>query len=776
MAARGTAWSVKGIDRSTRDLAREGARATNSTIGEWIDEAIRSYEAGLAEPAHAENVESNDETITPTLTEPGGMPESQSGTIETLRILDEELDASRSRLDVALRPAGFALRDIALKLVAIEQARQQAAKAPVPTSTLELHPVEGSPQNVGEPRPPAEIDLSEKVAPSDIPVSGMSPERLIPEPPIPELVPAPIDPANDFAPDPVPPVWDFPTPVNPYELEPTGTPAMMEEQAAESARAEPSRDDQEYIEDLDDAAADPFAEPLFDGSQDGFESHPELADVEATVGRKRSRARTALRVGRWLVMAVVVVATIAVAGFLGLADKIGLEDRRDALLRRVPAQVEDLRQSADHLIADWKSKLGTLTSDAEISHPPKQMQSTASSEQKPAPRLDAPTKPAPKDQKTAPVHDGKSEAKTSLTTPPATPSGAPKQSAVKPSSVQPSIKPAPAKPTAIMPKTVKEAKSPPGAPKRDAPKLGAPKPPPIVPSGPPAAPGIARDVQTPPASLEGREAIAWLDEKARQGNAKAQHDLAIAYAEGKAVTRDFTKAANWFREAAIQGVANAQYNLAVLYERGMGLAQDNVRALLWYHSAAEQDHPMAQYNLGIYYAEGRGIPKSLPEAKRWFVAAADQGVAEAHYNLAIMAEEGLGIPVDRRAALASYRRAAALGDKRASARLKELRAGSRSSSGAATGAPIPDAKMKAPKPGLAGTVTSRTGSATNKITVIEIQKILAREGLYPAPVDGIAGPQTRRAIRDFERKFELPITGIPSANLLKRMRAALATN
>jgi hypothetical protein len=36
-------------------------------------------------------------------------------------------------------------------------------------------------------------------------------------------------------------------------------------------------------------------------------------------------------------------------------------------------------------------------------------------------------------------------------------------------------------------------------------------------------------------------------------------------------------------------------------------------------------------------------------------------------------------------------------------------------------------------------------------TVVEVQRGLARAGYYHGPIDGIMGPQTRRAIRAYER-------------------------
>ncbi|HEU5247862.1 MAG TPA: peptidoglycan-binding domain-containing protein [Candidatus Udaeobacter sp.] len=41
-------------------------------------------------------------------------------------------------------------------------------------------------------------------------------------------------------------------------------------------------------------------------------------------------------------------------------------------------------------------------------------------------------------------------------------------------------------------------------------------------------------------------------------------------------------------------------------------------------------------------------------------------------------------------------------------------------------------------------------------TVVEVQRRLARAGYYHGPIDGILGPQTRRAIRAYERDHSRP--------------------
>lgn len=77
---------------------------------------------------------------------------------------------------------------------------------------------------------------------------------------------------------------------------------------------------------------------------------------------------------------------------------------------------------------------------------------------------------------------------------------------------------------------------------------------------------------------------------AEEGNAAAQRELAIRYAEGREVPQDDVRAVKWFRLAAKRGDAESQYRLAVCYEKGVGVEPDSARARKWYRRAASKGH------------------------------------------------------------------------------------------------------------------------------------------------------------------------------------------
>ncbi len=70
-------------------------------------------------------------------------------------------------------------------------------------------------------------------------------------------------------------------------------------------------------------------------------------------------------------------------------------------------------------------------------------------------------------------------------------------------------------------------------------------------------------------------------EAAERGSAAASFRLALLYAEGRGVRRDYALAVRWLREAAVQGHQEAAYNLGVAYQFANGLESDNAQAAAW---------------------------------------------------------------------------------------------------------------------------------------------------------------------------------------------------
>ena len=74
------------------------------------------------------------------------------------------------------------------------------------------------------------------------------------------------------------------------------------------------------------------------------------------------------------------------------------------------------------------------------------------------------------------------------------------------------------------------------------------------------------------------------------------------------------------RRLAEKGDARAQLELGLMYANGEGVLKDDAEAVRWYRLAAEQGHGGAQNNLGLMCATGAGVAQDLAEAVKWVSA------------------------------------------------------------------------------------------------------------------------------------------------------------
>jgi hypothetical protein len=76
-------------------------------------------------------------------------------------------------------------------------------------------------------------------------------------------------------------------------------------------------------------------------------------------------------------------------------------------------------------------------------------------------------------------------------------------------------------------------------------------------------------------------------------------------------------------ERARNGSADAQFDLAKNYETGrIGLPKDFAQAQYWYRKAADQGDPYAEASLGILFNFGKGVPRDYEQAYMWYERAA----------------------------------------------------------------------------------------------------------------------------------------------------------
>jgi localization factor PodJL len=261
--------------------------------------------------------------------------------------------------------------------------------------------------------------------------------------------------------------------------------------------------------------------------------------------------------------------------------------------------------------------------------------------------------------------------------------------------------------------------------------------------------------------------VVSVEAEANAGNAIAQYQ----YAQVKMKEGDIETATSFLRRAAQKGIAPAQYDLGKLYERGNGVDRDLIEARNLIRKAAEAGHVGAMYDYALFLAEGEGGAKSEPEAVEWFARAAEHGLLDAQYNLGVVHAEGIGTEKNLTEALFWFEVAANGGDAGAKQEVTNLRARIPMSDAMDVSERARSWKASAPN-GLAnGKFGAQRWNTGNPLQVQAVQTALGRLGFDAGAPDGVVGPRTAEAIRDYQTMEGLTPTGTITPELVDHLNA-----
>jgi localization factor PodJL len=185
----------------------------------------------------------------------------------------------------------------------------------------------------------------------------------------------------------------------------------------------------------------------------------------------------------------------------------------------------------------------------------------------------------------------------------------------------------------------------------------------------------------------------------------------------------------WLQKAAAHGLRDSQYNLGLLYERGVGVEKDAAKAYRWFSLAARAGDTNAQ-------SKQTRLAEALSRQER------EQADRETTSWRAVEMDMATNSKAPEPPVRKSRDAEAVVEPKHARPQLME-------SSWAPQIASLDEAVIKA-------------------------QRLLAKLGYNPGPVDGILGPKTMAAIRAFETKSGLPGTGKPTEALISRLNGSLS--
>lgn len=212
---------------------------------------------------------------------------------------------------------------------------------------------------------------------------------------------------------------------------------------------------------------------------------------------------------------------------------------------------------------------------------------------------------------------------------------------------------------------------------------------------------------------------------------------------------DFSAALKEWEPLAEQGDARAQFNLGVILFNGQGVPHDPQKAVEWYRAAADQGYGAAQASLSFMYQTGQGVLQNYIQAHKWLSLAASHGV-EARKTLDNLAAKMTAEQI------AEAERAAAAWQPR----LSET---------------SPAQGEKAVGDAEPGTRALAAATGPSREQVREVQSQLSSLGYEVGPADGVAGPRTRAAVREFQGQNSLPVTGAVNEDLIAQLVAEISS-
>ena len=194
---------------------------------------------------------------------------------------------------------------------------------------------------------------------------------------------------------------------------------------------------------------------------------------------------------------------------------------------------------------------------------------------------------------------------------------------------------------------------------------------------------------------------------------------------------DYPTALPELKALAEQGNAGAQLLVGGMYFTGQGVTQNYAQAVKWYRLAAEQGNASAQHSRGLMYAKGRGVTQDDVQAHMWFNLAAAQGNKNSTKNRDIVEKRMTTSDLSKAQRMALQWR-----------------------------------------PGQQSAVPRASGPTAAGKRIANVQRGLAALGYDLGPVAGILGPKTRVAIRAFQAREKLSVTGVVSEELAAALQSA----
>jgi TPR repeat protein len=129
----------------------------------------------------------------------------------------------------------------------------------------------------------------------------------------------------------------------------------------------------------------------------------------------------------------------------------------------------------------------------------------------------------------------------------------------------------------------------------------------------------------------------WLTEKAKSGNCRAQHALAVFYLIGAFEYVDKKSAYEWIKKSADQDYGPAVFLLAGMREEDQEeVSADKAESLRLLNKAIALSYGPAARFIGLQYLTGTTVAKNLDLARDYLLKGVALGDAESMFHLALI--------------------------------------------------------------------------------------------------------------------------------------------
>lgn len=249
-------------------------------------------------------------------------------------------------------------------------------------------------------------------------------------------------------------------------------------------------------------------------------------------------------------------------------------------------------------------------------------------------------------------------------------------------------------------------------------------------------------------------AIEWITKAAQNDKVESQHLLAQFYYEGKRTEKNLTRSAAWFRRGAVLEHAPSQAALGQLYEAGEGVVQSHSKAYDWYSRAASNGDLDANARVALLYADGNLGKVDFKTALEWALNGAkrnstfSQLIAAAIY---IDRPRPDLIEAHKWLNLASQSTHPQLSEKAVSLRKQIEESMTRTQIVEAQNLATSWHSITAEKTEQIIRQENRLDPRDYPVTEVQnVQMALKELGFSPGSIDGVWGPRTDAAVRDFQ--------------------------